>query len=80
MDKSVPKLQMNLQPPNIKKDDDAERLTYGNDGIAQEWRQEFKHGREDLEDDPRSRQPSTTHSLKRVTKFMKWWLETKNWP
>jgi hypothetical protein len=54
---------MNLQPPNIRNDDDADRLTPGTDGIAQAWRQEFKQGREDLEDDPRSRQPSTTRNL-----------------
>ena len=70
---------MNLQPPNIKNDDDAESLTPGTDGIAQTWRQEFKQGRKDLEDDPRSRQPSTTRNPKRVTKFMNCWLETKQW-
>jgi hypothetical protein len=47
---------------------------------VQAWRQEFKQGRKNLEDDPRSRQPSTTRNPKGVTKFMNWWLVTKKWP
>ena len=73
---------MNLQPPNIKNDDDdddAESLTPRTDGTAQAWSQEFKQGRKNLEDDARSRQPSTTRNPKRVTKFTNWWLETKKW-
>jgi len=71
---------MKLQPPNIKNDDDdAESLTPRTDGIAQAWRQDFEQGRKDLEEDPRSRQPSTTRNPKRVTKFTNWWLETKKW-
>jgi len=73
-------LQTDLQPPNIKNDDDAESLTPGTDGMAQAWRQEFKQGRKDLEDDPRRRQPSNTRNPKIVTKLMNWWLETKKGP